>query len=133
QRGGIKYDDLSDEDKEKWDETEWNEDGDVPDEITTEELNKYLFNADTVDKVLQTLMTHGLKVDGGDKLGKTIVFAANNHHAEFIAERFDKNYPHLKGAFAQVITYRKEYAQSLIDKFSDAAELPQIAISVDML
>ncbi|MFE2353111.1 DEAD/DEAH box helicase family protein [Streptomyces parvulus] len=133
QRGGIKYDDLSDEDKEKWDETEWSEDGQIPDEITTEELNKYLFNADTVDKVLQTLMTHGLKVDGGDKLGKTIIFAANNRHAEFIAERFDKNYPHLKGAFAQVITYRTEYAQSLIDKFSDAAELPQIAISVDML
>ncbi|MEU0061751.1 DEAD/DEAH box helicase family protein [Streptomyces albidoflavus] len=133
QRGGIKYDDLSDEDKEKWDETEWNEDGDIPDEITTEELNKYLFNADTVDKVLQTLMTHGLKVDGGDKLGKTIIFAANNRHAEFIAERFDKNYPHLKGAFAQVITYRKEYAQSLIDDFSDTAKLPQIAISVDML
>ncbi|MBV9025012.1 MAG: DEAD/DEAH box helicase family protein [Streptomycetaceae bacterium] len=133
QRGGIKYDDLSDEDKEKWDETEWSEDGTVPDEITSEELNKYLFNADTVDKALQTLMTHGLKVDGGDKLGKTIIFAANNRHAEFIAERFDKNYPHLKGAFAQVITYRKEYAQSLIDQFSDSVQLPQIAISVDML
>ncbi|MFD3757488.1 DEAD/DEAH box helicase family protein [Streptomyces sp. NPDC058622] len=133
QRGGIKYDDLSDEDKEKWDETEWSEDGAVPDEITTEELNTYLFNADTVDKMLLTLMTHGLKVNGGDQLGKTIVFAANNRHAEFIAERFDTNYPHLKGAFAQVITYRKEYAQSLIERFSDAADQPQIAISVDML
>lgn len=133
QRGGIKYDDLSDEDKEKWDETEWSEDGTVPDEITSEELNKYLFNADTVDKALQTLMTHGLRVDAGDKLGKTIIFAANNLHAEFIAERFDKNYPYLKGAFAQVITYRKEYAQSLIDQFSDPEQLPQIAISVDML
>ncbi|MFF0293198.1 DEAD/DEAH box helicase family protein [Kitasatospora sp. NPDC004614] len=134
QRGGIKYDDLSDEDKEKWDETEWGEDGDVPDEITAEELNKYLFNADTVDKALQTLMTHGLKIEGEDKLGKTIIFAANSLHAEFIAERFDKNYPHLKGSFAQVITYRKEYAQSLIDDFSDKTKSsPQIAISVDML
>ncbi|MFE2725012.1 DEAD/DEAH box helicase family protein [Kitasatospora sp. NPDC059327] len=133
QRGGIKYDDLSDEDKEKWDETEWSEDGDIPDEITTDELNKYLFNDDTVDKALQVLMTHGLKVDGGDTLGKTIIFAANNTHAEFIAERFDKNYPHLKGAFAQVITYRKEYAQSMIDDFSVSSKAPQIAISVDML
>ncbi|MDT3400186.1 DEAD/DEAH box helicase family protein [Streptomyces sp. B1866] len=133
QRGGIKYDDLSDEDKEKWDETEWSEDGTVPDEITSEELNKYLFNADTVDKALQTLMTYGLKVEGGDKLGKTIIFAANEKHANFIAERFDKNYPHLKGNFAQVITYSKQYAQSLIDDFSEPSKLPQIAISVDML
>ncbi len=133
QRGGIKYDDLSSEDKEKWNETEWSEDGEVPEEITSEELNKYLFNADTVDKALQTLMTHGLKVDGGDKIGKTIIFATNSRHAEFLAERFDKNYPHLKGSFAQVITHQKEYRQSLIDDFSDPSRLPQIAISVDML
>ncbi|KAA2267000.1 DUF4145 domain-containing protein [Solihabitans fulvus] len=133
QRGGIKYSDLSDEDKERWDELEWDEDGNVPDEVTSEELNKYLFNADTVDKALQTLMTNGLKVAGGDRLGKTIIFAANNKHAEFIAERFDVNYPEYKGQFAQVITYRKDYAQSLIEQFSDPTRAPHIAISVDML
>jgi type I restriction enzyme R subunit len=117
QRGGIKYADLSDEDKEYWDQQEWDADGNVPDEITSDELNKYLFNADTVDKALQTLMTNGLKVVGGDRLGKTIVFAANHNHAKFIAERFDENYPEYKGDFAQVITYRQEYAQSLIEKF----------------
>ncbi|GEL18920.1 DEAD/DEAH box helicase family protein [Pseudonocardia asaccharolytica] len=133
QRGGIKYADLSEEDKRLWDELEWDEDGNVPDEITSDELNKYLFNADTVDKVLETLMTRGLKVAGGDRLGKTIIFAANNNHAEFIAERFDKSYPQYRGEFAQVITYRKDYAQSLIDQFSDPAKAPHIAISVDML
>jgi type I restriction enzyme R subunit len=133
QRVGIKYAELSDEDKERWDELEWDEDGNVPDQITSEELNKYLYNADTVDKALQTLMTHGLKVAGGDRLGKTIIFAANNNHAEFIADRFDVNYPEYKTEFAQVITYRKDYAQSLIDQFSDPARVPHIAISVDML
>ncbi|MFC3891409.1 DEAD/DEAH box helicase family protein [Lentzea rhizosphaerae] len=133
QRGGIRYADLSDEEKERWDELEWDEDGNVPAEITSEELNKYLFNADTVDKALKTLMTNGLKVAGGDRLGKTIIFAANNKHAEFIAERFDINYPEYKGAFAQVITYRKDHAQSLIDQFSDPTRSPHIAISVDML
>jgi type I restriction enzyme R subunit len=133
QRGGIKYDDLSDEDKEFWDAQEWDDDGNVPTEITSEELNKYLYNADTVDKALQTLMTNGLKVAGGDRLGKTIIFAANNKHAEFIAERFDKNYPEYKGEFAQVITYKKDHAQSLIDRFSDPARNPHIAVSVDML
>jgi type I restriction enzyme, R subunit len=133
QRGGIKYADLSDEDKERWDELEWDEDGNVPDEVTSDELNKYLFNADTVDKALQTLMTHGLKVAGGDQLGKTIIFAANTNHAKFIAERFDKNYPEYRGDFAQVITHRTDYAQGLIERFSDPAKDPQIAISVDML
>jgi type I restriction enzyme R subunit len=133
QRGGIKYADLPEEEKRLWEELEWDEDGNIPDEITSDELNKYLFNADTVDKVLETLMTGGLKVAGGDRLGKTIIFAANNNHAEFIAERFDKNYPQYKGEFAQVITYRKDYAQGLIDQFSDPAKSPHIAISVDML
>ncbi len=133
QREGIRYADLSDEEKERWDELEWDEDGNVPDEVNAEALNKWLFNEDTVDKVLATLMVHGQKVAGGDRLGKTIVFAKNNDHADFIARRFDANYPHYKGAFARVVTYKTEYAQSLIDDFSKPDKAPHIAISVDML
>ncbi len=133
QREGIKYKDLSEEEKEQWDALEWDEDGRVPDEVGSEALNKWLFNIDTVDKVLENLMTQGEKVAGGDRLGKTIVFAKNNDHAEFIAERFNANYPHYKGAFARVVTYKTEYAQSLIDEFSIKESMPHIAISVDML
>ncbi len=132
-REGITYDDLSDEEKEEWDAIEWTEDGDVPDRVEAAAVNKWLFNQDTVDKVLEHLMTHGLKVEEGDRLGKTIIFAKNHKHAAFIAERFDKNYPHLAGSFARVIDYSVDYAQSLIDDFSDAAKTPHIAISVDML
>ena len=78
-------------------------------------------------------MTRGLKVAGGDRLGKTIIFAKNQAHAEFIAERFNANYPHYKGEFARVITFKTEYAQSLIDDFSNKDKAPHIAISVDML
>ena len=78
-------------------------------------------------------MTRGEKVAGGDRLGKTIVFAKNNDHADFIAERFNVNYPHYKGQFARVVTYKTEYAQSLIDDFSSKEKAPHIAISVDML
>src|SRR5581483_10759256 len=81
-------------------------------------VNKWLFNKDTVDKVLEHVMTRGLTVGGGDRLGKTIVFAKNQEHAQFIQERFDANYPHLKGHFARIITFKTEYAQSLIDSFS---------------
>ncbi len=78
-------------------------------------------------------MTYGLKVASGDRLGKTIIFAKNHDHAKFIGERFDANYPHLKGHFARVIDYQTEYAQSLIDDFSVPERAPHIAISVDML
>jgi type I restriction enzyme, R subunit len=133
QREGIKYDELSDEDKDQWDALEWDDEGGVPDRVEAEAVNKWLFNKDTVDKVLEHLMTRGLTVAGGDRLGKTILFAKNQHHANFIAERFNANYPHYKGEFARVITFKTEYAQSLIDNFSAKDKAPHIAISVDML
>lgn len=133
QREGIRYSDLSDEEKEQWDALDWNDEGTIPDEVDPAELNQWLFNTDTVDKVLELLMTRGHKVAGGDRLGKTIVFAKNNAHADFIAERFNINYPQYKGHFARVVTYKTEYAQSLIDEFSKKDKMPHIAISVDML
>lgn len=134
QRDGIKYAQLSEDEKEQWDALEWTEDGTPPpNEVEAAALNKWLFNTDTVDKALAHLMTKGQKVAGGDRLGKTIVFAKNNDHAEFIAERFNINYPHYKGEFARVVTYKTVYAQSLIDAFSTKDKAPHIAISVDML
>ncbi len=134
QRDGIQYAQLSEDEKEQWDALEWTEDGaPPPNEVEAAALNKWLFNTDTVDKALAHLMTKGQKVAGGDRLGKTIVFAKNNDHAEFIAERFNVNYPHHKGEFARVVTYKTVYAQSLIDAFSIKDKAPHIAISVDML
>ncbi len=132
-RDGIRYDQLPDDEKERWDETDWDEEDGPPDGVETEAINRWLFNRDTVDKVLAHLMTHGLKVENGDRLGKTIVFAKNHLHAEFIQQRFDANYPHMKGSFAQVIDFQTKYAQSLIDSFSNPNRSPHIAISVDML
>jgi type I restriction enzyme R subunit len=133
QREGITYNDLSEEEKEEWDALEWSEDGQIPNRVEPAAVNKWLFNEDTVDKVLEHLMTRGAKVANGDRIGKTIIFAKNHDHAVFIAERFDKNYPQYKGAFARVIDFQVEYAQSLIDDFSNPAKAPHIAISVDML
>lgn len=132
-REGIKYHQLSEEEKDQWDAMEWGEEGERPDYVEPEALNNWLFNKDTVDKVLEHLMTRGLKVAGGDRLGKTIIFAKNQKHAEFIEERFNANYPHFKGEFARVITFKTDYAQSLIDNFSNKDKNPHIAISVDML
>jgi type I restriction enzyme R subunit len=133
QREGIKYDQLTDEEKERWDAIEWDEDGNVPRTVEPEALNRWLFNKDTVDKVLEHLMTRGMKVADGDRLGKTIIFAKNHDHAQFIAARFDANYPKYAGHFARVIDFKTEYVQSLIDGFSAETKAPHIAISVDML
>ena len=132
-RQGIRYDELSEDEKEAWDAVEWDEDGNVPAHVESAAVNKWLFNADTVDKALERLMTEGLKVADGDRLGKTIIFAKNHDHAAFIVNRFDENYPHLKGSFARVIDFKTEYAQSLIDDFSQTDKAPHIAVSVDML
>lgn len=131
-RQGIRYDDLTPEEKDQWDSLDWGEDG-VPTEVGAEEINRFLFNEDTVDKVLATLMTDGYKVAGGDRLGKTIIFAKSQAHAEFIQRRFDEQWPEYGGTFARVITHSTPYAQSLIDNFADSGSAPHIAISVDML
>jgi type I restriction enzyme, R subunit len=133
QREGMKYDQMTDDEKERWDAIEWDEDGDIPRTVEPEALNRWLFNEDTVDKVLEHLMTRGMKVADGDRMGKTIIFAKNHDHAQFIAERFDKNYPKYAGHFARVIDFQTEYVQSLIDSFSAETKAPHIAISVDML
>ena len=129
---GIVYDDLSDEDKRAYEDTFEDENGELPDSIASSALNEWIFNEDTIRQVLNTLMTHGLTIDYGSKLGKTIIFAKNHTHAEKILSVFNQEYPHLPG-FAKVIDNYMTYAQSAIDEFSDPKKLPQIAISVDML
>ena len=129
---GIVYADLSEEDKERYESTFETEDGEVPESISSSALNSWIFNEDTIRQVLHILMTEGLKIDYGQKIGKTIIFAKNHDHAEKILEVFNKDYPYLNN-FAQVIDNRINYAQSLIDAFSEANQMPQIAISVGML
>ncbi len=131
-RSGLRYDDLSEEEKDQWDALEWGED-EIPDTVEAAEVNKRLFNQDTVDLVIAHLMQNGVKVEGGDRLGKTIIFAKNQAHAEFIERRFNVAYPAYAGHFARIITYETKYAQSLIDDFSKKDKVPHIAISVDML
>lgn len=134
QRDGIKYDELSPEEQEEYEDTFLDEEtGELPRQIMASALNTWLFNQDTVDKVLGHLMSRGLKVEGGDRLGKTILFAANHKHATYIQERFDACFPHLKGTFTRVIDNYEPYAQSILDDFSVKNNLPVLAISVDML
>lgn len=129
---GIHYDELSEEEKEEYENT-FLENGYLPEYIPGERLNAWIFNADTIDRVLAQVLEMGLKIEGGDKLGKTIIFARNHNHAVRIVERFNAMYPRYKGDFCKVIDNKTNYAQHLIETFSAANKMPQIAVSVDML
>ena len=135
-REGIDYDSLSEEEQAQWESLDWGDDedgGDLPERVNASAINNWLFNSDTVDKVLQHLMQHGHKGDGGDRLAKTIIFARNHEHATFIEGRFNHHYPRYAGHFARIIDHYATYPQSLLDDFSRKDKAPHIAISVDML
>ena len=129
---GIHYDELSEEEKADYEET-FAADDSITDDISSEAINTWLFNSDTIDKVLKELIEKGLKIEGGDKLGKTIIFAKNSLHAQAIVERFGKIFPEYPGDFIKQIDYSIKYVDSLIDDFSSKEKMPQIAVSVDML
>lgn len=133
-REGIKYAELSREEQLKYEEMFADPiTGDFPDEINNTALNTWLFNESTVDEVLAYVMRNGIKVAGGDRLGKTIVFARSHKHAVYIKERFDKQYPEYGGHFCKVIDNYEEYAHDILKQFSEKDGTPHIAVSVDML
>lgn len=132
---GVAYDDLSEEDKERldddWEET-YGEGSEMPEFMPSSALNSWVFNEKTVDIVLQDLMENGAKVAGGERLGKTIVFAKNKRHAEFIVSRFCALYPKLPGGFIRRVVHGDDYSDTIIDDFK-VKELPVIAVSVDKM
>lgn len=128
---GIKYDELSEEEKEEYNNLF--EEGEAPEEINASAINSWLFNRDTIKKLIELLMEKGIKVESGDKLGKTIIFAKNHRHAQKIEEVFRELYPEYKGKFAALIDNTVKYNEDLINDFSKKEDFPQVAISVDML
>lgn len=130
---GIVYDELEESDKERYEDDFGDDDGNIPDYIPSPALNSFVFNEKTVDLVLQDLMNNGIKINGGDQIGKTIIFAQNKTHAEFILQRFDKLYPQYKGGFAKRVTCDDAYAQTIIKEFKCEDKEPFIAVSVDMM
>lgn len=139
-KDGIKYSKLTDKEKEQMEQI-WEYEAvrkaldpdDCHRDISGEEIFSYIFNIDTIDHVLQDLMTNGLKVQSGERIGKTIIFAYNHRHAEMIVERFNVLYPEYGADFCVLIDNYVTYSQDLIDKFEIRDGDPQIAVSVDML
>ncbi|WP_274475386.1 DEAD/DEAH box helicase family protein [Mangrovimonas aestuarii] len=136
-REGIKYSELSDEEKEQFEEeildgeeatgNEW---------ISSSEMNTWLFNKPTAIKTLRFILKHGIKKRGGDELGKTIIFAKNRKHAQFLKDTFmELDKEQFGNDYVKVITHSEPKAKEFINRFCDEEKdrLPQIAISVDMM
>ena len=100
--------------------------------IEGSEIFKTVFNKNTCDRVIDDLMRNGLKTNGGEVIGKTIIFAYNHKHAQMIVERFYKMYPKLPGNFCQLVDTYVKYADDLVVKFGEDPDF-KIAVSVDML
>jgi type I restriction enzyme R subunit len=130
---GIKYDELPEEDREQFENAFAMLGEEVPEEIDAAAINKWLFNKDTIRKILNTLMDKGIKIESGDKIGKTIIFAKNQDHAELIEDVFNEQFPQYRGVLTEVISYRNKHAETAIEKFKTPEQNPQIAVSVDML
>ena len=129
-REGMDPEEMDDEEREAYYKTV----GKHYPRVSPSQMNNYVFNYDTIAKVLNDLMEKGLKIEAGSKLGKTIIFARNHRHAEAIKQVFDKEYPLLaRMGFCEVIDNKVERPEHLIDKFDEPTSMPQIAISVDML
>lgn len=136
-RRGICYDDLSDEEKERFEDTFATGDGTADFKGTVlgvqETRNRRIINLGTIDAMLGDLMKNGLKINGGDLLGKTIIFARSHVEAEKIVERFQTLYSYLGLGFCKLIDSQTVNSLGLIDSFGERGQLPQVAVSVDMM
>ena len=136
-RRGIRYDDLTEEEKASWEdgfaEVEEEEIDFEGAEIEARHIGKNVINLGTIDAMLNDLMQNGLKIDGGDTLGKTIIFATSHVQAVHIVERFQKIYPQLGMDFCKLIDSHVEGNLTLIEQFEVRGGMPQIAVSVDMM
>jgi len=132
QREGIKYSQMTDEQKAELEE-----------ELTDPELAEYdskhldskIFNKDTNREILRNLMEKGIRDAKGGLPGKSIIFARNHNHAELLEDLFNEMYPQYGSKFCEVIDNYNPRAEALIDDFKGRGTNPDlnVAISVDML
>lgn len=132
-KNGLRHSDLSESEKEQYEKLFGDEDGLFPKEIDHDEFYRRVLNNNTIDIVLNTIMTEGLRVKNGEALGKTIIFAVKHEHAMRIVERFNILYPEKGPNFCKLVDNYVNYAQNLISEFQIPDNDFRIAVSVDMM
>lgn len=142
-RRGFRFDELPDDAQETLASEDWGTDENgaprrVPEAITPGEINAKLYNRDTIRQVLRQVEEYGIRVEGADRLGKTIIFARNQRHAGYIKDEYDKILPSSSNSEAAVITHSVDGSEKLIKRFKQhgpdkTGNQIDVAISVDML
>lgn len=132
---GLKYSDLSQKEKEEYEEIFGEANEDIPASAFSRTISNsgILYNEKTIDEMFEDLFNCGLRVDNGNKIGKTLIFARDHNHAEKIAERFKIRYPNLGDDFCQVIDNKINKNKTRQDNFAKKDSNPQIVVSVDMM
>ena len=138
-KNGLVYNDLSEDEKEQYEDLFTEDDGTLPEKIEGRQFYSVITNMDTIREVLKDLMEEGLRVNNGDTLGKTIIFARDHNHALLIQEEFRHLYPELCNPnprngvdYCVIIDNKIKYNEILQREFKEKQDI-RIVISVDMM
>ena len=131
-RDGIHYSDLIDIQKRQLEEDLGLEEAQNT-TIAGRDIGRKIFSEDTDRLILENLMNNGIKDETGSLVGKTIIFAQRQDHAEHLEKLFCKLYPQFGTKTCKVIHNKIPHVETLIREFKKPENDFRIAISVDML
>jgi type I restriction enzyme R subunit len=131
-RDGIHYNDLDDEQRQQLEE-DLGEEQAQRTTIAGKDIGRKIFSKSTDKIILENLMNNGLKDATGSLVGKTIIFAQRQDHAEELEKTFNENYPQYGSKVCKVIHNKVPKVESLLKEFKKADNEFRIAISVDMM
>jgi len=134
-REGIHYNDLNEEQQRQLEQDLGEEEAKVT-TIKGKDIGRKIYSADTDRIILENLIDNGIKDATGSLVGKTIIFAQSQGHAEHLEKLFTKLYPQYGTKVCKVIHNKVTRADALIDEFKEKGKTGddfRIAISVDML
>ena len=131
-REGIHYNDLSEEQQQRLEEDLGVEEAKNT-TIKGKDIGRKIFSEDTDRIILENLMNNGIKDETNSLVGKTIIYAQRQDHAEHLEKLFCKLYPQHGAKVCKVIHNAIPKAESLIKEFKKPNSDFRIAISVDMM
>lgn len=131
-RDGIHYNDLSEDQKRQLEE-DLGEEAAKHTIIAGKDIGRKIFSEGTDRIILENLINNGIKDETGSLVGKTIVFAQRQDHAEHLEKLFCELYPQYGVKVCKVIHNEIPHVDTLIKEFKKPDNDFRIAISVDML
>lgn len=132
-RDGIHYSKLTPEQQAQLEE-DLGEEAAQNTTIKGKDIGKKIFSVETDSAILENLIENGIKDATNSLVGKTIIFAQNQAHAEQLEKLFSENlYPQYGSKVCKVIHNAVDRPEARIDEFKNPNSDFRIAISVDMM